>query len=277
VTQGTGVAPGQQFAGVVGVQGAEVRNSVQDRALAVRLEMATTNESTAAVVAREAADVEERLEVLDDRREELRESFSEGDISAGTYRAQLAELTAETNALERRADRLAATAATLPNATLDARGTSVADIESLRDRAADLTDEEAVEAAEEIAGEDVGEDLDEEDESDEEESDGDDGDGEDTDGGDTDGEDGDGDADEDGTDSADDTESDAEDDSTDSDGGDADDSTDSDGSGDESTDTGDDSEDSTDSSDGSDDSTTDSSDESDDSTDSGDESDEGGD
>ena len=60
VTQGTSVAPGQQFAGVVGVQGAEVRNSVQDRALAVRLEMASTNESTAAVVAREAADVEDR-------------------------------------------------------------------------------------------------------------------------------------------------------------------------------------------------------------------------
>jgi hypothetical protein len=157
------IAPGQQFAGVVGVQGAEVRNEIEDRALATRLATAGTNATRAEVVARESVRIDGRLDTLEDRRGDLRDRREDGEITRGTYSAELAEITAEATALERRAGTLLTTARALPNATLDATGVSVADVLDLRDRADSLTDDEALAAAREVAGDDVGEDLDEED------------------------------------------------------------------------------------------------------------------
>lgn len=184
----TAIAPGQQFAGVVGVQGAEVRSEIEDRTLAARLTAADTNATRAEVVARESLRVDARLNTLEDRREDLRDRREDGDLTRGTYRAELAAVAAEATALERRAGTLLTTARSLPNATLADAGVSVADLTTLGDRADALTDAEAVSAARAVAGDDAGEDLDEEEESDAEDGEGsEDGDGTDTSDGDADG------------------------------------------------------------------------------------------
>jgi hypothetical protein len=167
------IAPGQQFAGVVGVQGAEVRNEIEDRTLAARLGAADANATRAAVVARESVRIDARLDTLEERRADLRDRREDGEVTSGTYSAELAEVTAEATALERRAGTLLTTARSLPNATLADAGVSVADLTTLRDRADALTDAEALSAARAVAGDDVGEDLDDE----AEESDAEDGDG----------------------------------------------------------------------------------------------------
>lgn len=154
-----GDQPGATFAGVVGVQGAEVEGEVASRALDRQLATADSNESKAAVVANESAALREQLTDLRERRETLRERYQSGNISRGEYRAKLARITAQTRTLERRLNATTAAAEGLPEETLRERGVNVSALQELRANASNMTDGEAAEAARQIAGNGAGQGL----------------------------------------------------------------------------------------------------------------------
>ncbi|MFC7135695.1 hypothetical protein [Halobaculum litoreum] len=151
--------PGATFAGVVGVQGAEVEGEVQGRALGQQLASAETNESRAAVVASQTDSIRAQLVDLRERREDLRERYRAGNMSRGEYRAKLARVVAQTRTLEARLNTTAEAADGLPEETLRERGVNAAAIAELRSNASNLTDGEAAEAARGIAGKGTGQGL----------------------------------------------------------------------------------------------------------------------
>ncbi|MFC7097043.1 hypothetical protein [Halobaculum marinum] len=157
--ESTGDQPGETFAGVVGVQGAEVEGEVAGRALGQQLATADSNESKASVVASQTTELREQLTELEQRREDLRERYQSGNMSRGEYRAKLARLVAETRSLEARLNTTAATAEGLPEEALRQRGVNASAIAELRQNASDLTDGEAAEAAREVGGEGTGKGL----------------------------------------------------------------------------------------------------------------------
>jgi len=151
------VAPGEQLAGVVGVQGAELDGEVQSRAYGVRVAQTAGNDSRAAVAAAQLSDLERRLSVLEQRREALQTARENGSLSEGAYRARMARLAAQTRSVERLANQTNETAQALPAETLRANGVDVTAIRTLSDRAENLIGPEVARIAREIAGDRVGE------------------------------------------------------------------------------------------------------------------------
>ncbi|WP_225332688.1 hypothetical protein [Halomicrobium urmianum] len=150
------VAPGAQLAGVVGVQGAEIEGDVQSRSFGIRVTQAASNESRAAVVAEQLGDVEQRLSELEAEREELREARENGSLSEGEYRARAARLHAESRTVQRLANQSADAAAGIPTDTLTQNGINATAIQTLRERAGNLSGQETAAIARSIAGDRVG-------------------------------------------------------------------------------------------------------------------------
>jgi len=150
------VAPGAQLAGVVGVQGAEIEGDVRSRSFGIRVARAASNESRAAVVAEQLGDVEQRLSELEAEHEALREARENGSLSEGEYRARAARLHAESRTVQRLANQSADAAAGIPEETLAANGVNATAIQTLRDRAGNLSGQETAAIARSIAGEGVG-------------------------------------------------------------------------------------------------------------------------
>ncbi len=150
------VEPGERFAGVVGVQNAEIDGEVSERTYGVKVANAQTEEARADVVGERLDEVEQRLVEHETRLDELAEARESGEIGDGEYRARVATVAAETAATERAAERAQATAGELPRDVLEERGIDVEAIEELRDRASELGGEETAEIARSIAGDDVG-------------------------------------------------------------------------------------------------------------------------
>ncbi|QLG60850.1 DUF7096 domain-containing protein [Halorarum salinum] len=155
-TAGEEARPGAQFAGAVGVQGAEVRGEVEGRTLDERLEAADSDASRAGVVAGESDRAEERLADLRERRSTLRDRYENGSVSESEYRARLAGIAAESRALERRLNRTSDAARSLPPEAAREHGVNASEVETLRADAASLTDDEAADAARGVAGEGAG-------------------------------------------------------------------------------------------------------------------------
>ncbi|QIO21293.1 hypothetical protein [Haloarcula sp. JP-L23] len=151
------VAPGAQFAGAVGVQGAELGGEVEARAYGISVAKANTDNARAAVVAEETGELEVRLEALRQRKAALQQARENGSMSEGEYRARMAQLHAETRTVERLATQTNETASTLPAEALEAEGVDMAAVRSLADRSEELTGPEVAEIARSIAGNDVGE------------------------------------------------------------------------------------------------------------------------
>jgi hypothetical protein len=150
------LAPGERFAGVVGVQQADVEGEIEVRAFGQRVAAAASNRSAAGVVAGEVEELETRLAELDAEVAELRRAHENGTVSEGEYRARLAALHAKQRAVERRLNRTAAVAGGLPEAALEAKGVNVTAIRTLQSRASELTGPEVAEIARSIAGEGAG-------------------------------------------------------------------------------------------------------------------------
>lgn len=155
--------PGARFAGVVGVQGAEVEGELAERSLEKRLNRSTSNSSKAAVVVEEADRIEAKLDELEARRENVTEAYENGELTKAQYQAKLASIAAASEALERLANTTSAAAAELPEEALRERGANVSEVRALADRASELGGGEVAEAARNIAGEGAGEGLDDED------------------------------------------------------------------------------------------------------------------
>ena len=144
--------PGASFAGVVGVQRAEVGNEVAQRSLDRRLAAATSNASKAAVVAEETVRLDERLADLERKKRRLTRAFENGSIDRGRYRAQMAQLAAEIRAVERRANRTAEAANDLPKTALDEQGVEVSRVRSVAQRANRTGGGTVAEAASSVSG-----------------------------------------------------------------------------------------------------------------------------
>ncbi len=150
------VAPGEQFAGVVGVQQAEVSSEVDARAFGQRVAAAGSNRSSAGVVAAEVGDLDERLADLESQLSELERAHENGTVSEGQYRARLAKLHAEQRAIERRLNQTEQVARRLPSEALEAKGVNATAIDRLRTKAGEMTGPEVAAVARSIAGKNAG-------------------------------------------------------------------------------------------------------------------------
>jgi len=147
------VAPGERLSGVVGVQEAELDGEVEGRAFGIRVAGAATNESRADVVAEQLSEIEQRLNETEQRKQELREARENGSISEGKYRAEMAKLAAQTETAKELTDRSENASQGLPADLLESKGINVSAIQTLKDRADQLTGPEVAEIARSIAGE----------------------------------------------------------------------------------------------------------------------------
>lgn len=153
------VLPGEQLAGVVSVQDAEVSGDVSERTFGIRLAQAASDEAKADVVADQLTDVEQRLEELETRANDLQEARESGEISEGQYRAQMATVAAEKETVKRLAGQSQNASEGLPADLLEERGINATQIQTLMDRADELGGEEIAEIARSIAGPSVGEQM----------------------------------------------------------------------------------------------------------------------
>jgi len=148
--------PGAQLAGVVSVQGAEIDGEVQSRTFGVRIAQANTDDAKAAVVADQLNDSEARLTALQQRKQALDEARESGSMSEGEYRAKVAQLHAETRNVQRLANETNETASRLPAEALEKKGINAAAIQTLSQRASELSGPEVAAIAQGIAGPNVG-------------------------------------------------------------------------------------------------------------------------
>ncbi|AEH35768.1 hypothetical protein [Halopiger xanaduensis] len=150
------IQPGAQFAGVVGVQQAEINGSVSERAYAAELATAENNESKAAIIDERIATTETRLATLERRLATLNESREAGELNDGRYRAAVAKTVAEIRSLERELETVESAAADVPDRVLAEQGVDRDAIRTLRERASELDGPETAAAARSIAGDGAG-------------------------------------------------------------------------------------------------------------------------
>jgi hypothetical protein len=149
-------APGAQLAGVVSVQEAELDGEVQSRTFGVRIAQANTDDAKASVVAEQVNDSEARLDELQQRKQALEQARENGSMSEGEYRAKAAQLHAETRNVQRLATETNETASQLPTEVLEKKGINATAIETLSQRASELSGPEVAAIAQGIAGPNVG-------------------------------------------------------------------------------------------------------------------------
>lgn len=158
-TESNGTAPGAQFAGAVGVQGAELNGDVQTRAYGVALDRANSSDARAAVVAERLNATEKRLADLEARQQALDRARENGSMGEAVYRARVAELYAEGQTVQRVLDRSNATVRELPAEARASRGLDAAAVQTLSQRASDLTGPETAAIARDVAGRSAGQSM----------------------------------------------------------------------------------------------------------------------
>ncbi|MFC6824800.1 hypothetical protein ACFQEV_07295 [Halopelagius fulvigenes] len=151
-----GIAPGEQLAGILAVQRAEIDGELDSRSFDHRVASAASNDSKARVVADQLNESRERLETLRERRSELREAREAGNLSRGRYQAQAARLTAEIRSLQRLLNRSSDAAQELPADVKRANGIGSEEVERLRTEARNLSGDEVSDIAKRVAGSNVG-------------------------------------------------------------------------------------------------------------------------
>ena len=150
------IAPGERLTGVVGVQEAELDGEVEERAFGFKVANASSDEERADVIAERLGSIDEQLADLEERKAELKEQREAGEISQGAYKAQMAKLAAQTNSTERLTGASVEAAEGLPAELLEERGINATAIQTLKERANELSGPEVSEIAKEIAGEKAG-------------------------------------------------------------------------------------------------------------------------
>lgn len=153
------VSPGEKLSGVVGVQEAEFDGEMAERTYGVKIARAKSNESKAEIVNETLADIEQRLENLEERKQELEDARENGSMSEGEYRAKMAAIAANVSTTKRLANASADTAESLPADLLREKGINVTAIQTLKERAQNLTGPEVAAIAKSIAGSDVGQSM----------------------------------------------------------------------------------------------------------------------
>jgi len=146
------VAPGERLSGVVGVQEAELEGEVDKRTFGIEVAQAASNESRADVVAKQLEGVAGRLDETEQRKQELDEARANGSMSEGKYRAEVAELATRTETAKELANESENASQGLPAGLLEEKGINATAIQTLKDRANELTGPEVAEIARGIAG-----------------------------------------------------------------------------------------------------------------------------
>ncbi|MFB6104243.1 MAG: hypothetical protein ABEJ57_04045 [Halobacteriaceae archaeon] len=148
----TDIQPGERLAGVVGVEGTDLRSDLEQRALGHRLAAANSTAAKARVVATEVDALEDRLAALRDRKATLTAALENGSITQGEYATRVATLIAAERGVTALLNRTAVAAAGLPAEVLAAHNVSVEAIQTLRENARNLTGAAVAAIAKEIAG-----------------------------------------------------------------------------------------------------------------------------
>ncbi len=152
----TNATAGEQLSGAIGVQQAEIDGEVEERAFGLAVAEADDEARADAVVER-ANVTEERLDELEERADRLEAKHDNGTITRGQYEARMARLAAESASAERAANDSATVAEDLPAELVAERGADPAAIETLRERASELSGPEVAAIARSIAGPGAGE------------------------------------------------------------------------------------------------------------------------
>ncbi len=154
-TANASVAPGERFAGVVGVQEAEIEGEVDERAFGIEVAKAGTNDSQKAnAVTAQLGDIEQRLDRLEQRKQELNENRE--NMSEGRYRAEMSQVAARLETTKRLANQSETVSRSLPLDVLESKEINVTAIRTLQERASGLSGPDIAEIAREIAGPSVG-------------------------------------------------------------------------------------------------------------------------
>ena len=149
---GDELTPGERLSGVVGVQAAEFDGEIEQNAFRIGLERAEDNATKASHIAAKLNESEARLAELSERKAELEARREDGNVTEGQYRARMARLATETETVREQLNRSNATAAELPEETLEANGVNATAIRTLQRNASDLSGREVAGIARSIAG-----------------------------------------------------------------------------------------------------------------------------
>lgn len=155
-------SPGPGYSGIVGAQEAEVRSAYDARSFEERLAQASSDESRAAVIEAETRQIEVRLEELELRKDELQDL----DADQSAYRAHVTSFVAQSRVLDQRLDRAQQAAETLPPALRDEYGLTAQNFRTLQNRTETLTTQKMVALARQVAGDDIGNDFENDDDDD---------------------------------------------------------------------------------------------------------------
>lgn len=150
------MAPGAQFAGVVGVQKAEIEGELESRGFGIALAKAKTNERKARILANRTQRIRDRIQTLGQQQEALRDALQNGSMSQHRYRAEIAEVATRSGTALRLANQTANASAELPAELRAANGINETAIERLRTHARNLTGPEVAAIARSIGGPGVG-------------------------------------------------------------------------------------------------------------------------
>jgi len=150
-------APGEKLSGAINVQGAELDGEVDQRAFGIRFGQAPDNSSKAAVLADRLQTVDERLTELEERKADLKARHDAGEITDGKFRAEMAKIATPIRLLSQATNQTQQAATAVPRAALEERGVNATAIQTLRDRASELSGPEVAAIARDIAGPNAGE------------------------------------------------------------------------------------------------------------------------
>ncbi len=148
--------PGAQLAGVVAVQGVEVRGELAERRFGHQVATARSNASRVGVVAERVEQLQAETAAIRERRQALLAARANGSIGPAAFRAEMAALAARGGTIETAAERTGSVAAGLDRERLAERGVNATAIDRLRTEARNATGPEAAAIGRSIAGNDVG-------------------------------------------------------------------------------------------------------------------------
>lgn len=144
--------PGERLAGAVSAQQAELGGELAERSFGLQLAAASGNATRAGVLATQFNNTEQRLAALEERLEVLTDRRETGEIGPGRYAAETARIEAERRSLQRLANYTARAAAELPADVREQSGVNVTAIRTLSERASELGGQQISEIARSIAG-----------------------------------------------------------------------------------------------------------------------------
>ncbi|MFC7058901.1 DUF7096 domain-containing protein [Halovenus salina] len=156
-TENNATAPGEQLSGAINVQGAELDGELDQRAFGIRFSQAPDNSSKAAVLADRLQTVDKRLTELEERKADLEARHDAGEITDGKFRAEMAKVATQIRLLTQATNQTQQAATAVPRAALEERGVNATAIQTLRDRASELSGPEVAAIARDIAGPNAGE------------------------------------------------------------------------------------------------------------------------